>query len=162
MGLKAAGLFFSACWFWLRDQFCEFSEVLGGSCELELFVCAFGSSEPHHPNADVSLQMSKEHLDFSPLDERGHVGIGFAYFAGDVSSRFVDGSHHASARVTRTALRLERACVAIMFRGAVSDEPILSAVGFSRLGEVPAVCSQLLVAGACVAVGRGIVDKILA
>ena len=115
MVLKVAELFLSACWFWLRDQFCELPEVLGCSCELELFVCSFGSSKSHHRHTDVSLQMSKEHLDFPPLNERGHVGIGFAYVAGDVSSRFVDGSHHASAWVARAALSFERARFAVVF-----------------------------------------------
>lgn len=103
---KVSGLFFSACCFWLRDQFCEFSEALSGGCELELFICAFGSSEPHHRQAYVSLEMCEEHLDLSPLDERRHVGIPFADIAGHVSGSFMHGPHHASTRFTGTALRL--------------------------------------------------------
>ena len=38
---------------------------------MELFVCAFGYSEPHHPQTDVSLEMGKQHFDLSSLDERG-------------------------------------------------------------------------------------------
>jgi hypothetical protein len=38
-----------------RDPFCELPEVLSGGCELELFICAFWSSQPHHRHADVSL-----------------------------------------------------------------------------------------------------------
>lgn len=36
---NAGGLFLSACWFWLRNQFGELPEVLCCGCELELFVC---------------------------------------------------------------------------------------------------------------------------
>lgn len=75
---KTAWPFFSACWSRFRDQLCELPEVLGGCCELELFICAFGSSKSHHRHADVSLQMSEERLDFPPLNERGHVSIRFA------------------------------------------------------------------------------------
>ena len=154
--------FLSACYCWLRDQFGEFSEVLCCGCELELFVCAFGSSKSHHRHTDVTLQVGKQHLDFPPLEERCQVGIGFSDIARNISGRFVDGPHHASSRITWAALRLERTRVAIMLRSAVSHEPVFAAIGLSRLGEVPAVCPQLFVARACVAIGRGVLDEVFA
>ena len=102
--LKAAELFLSACCFWLRDQFCKLPEVLSCGCELELFVCAFWSSKPHHRDADVSFQMGKQHLDFPPLDERGHVSISFSDIAGDVTRRFVDRTKHVSGWLFGTAI----------------------------------------------------------
>ena len=59
----------SSCRGWYWHQFGQFAEVLGGCCEVELFVCAFGSPEPHHAHADVSFEMGKQHFDFSALDE---------------------------------------------------------------------------------------------
>ena len=114
MGVKAVDLLLSACRFWLRNQLGEFSEVLCCGCQLELFICAFWSSKSHHRDADVSLQMGKQHLDFPPLDERGHVGICSADIAGNISSRFVDGSHHASTRVPWATLRLKRTSIAVV------------------------------------------------
>lgn len=87
---KAAGLFLSPGWCRIGNQFWEFPEILRRGCELELFICTFWSTKPHHRGAHVSLQVRKEHRDFPPLNERGHGGICFADVARDVSGRFVD------------------------------------------------------------------------
>ena len=56
---EEALLSLSACYLRFWDKLGELSEVLCCGCELELFVCAFGSSKSHHGQADVSLQMGK-------------------------------------------------------------------------------------------------------
>ncbi len=65
-----------------------------------------------------------------------------------------------SARVTRAALRFQRACIPVVFRGAVSDEAVFATVGLSRFREVPAICPQFLVAWAYIAVSHRVIDKV--
>jgi hypothetical protein len=49
----------SSCWGSCGDQIGQFSEVLSVCCEVKLFICAFGSSELHHADADVSFEMGR-------------------------------------------------------------------------------------------------------
>ena len=146
--------------FW--HQFGQFPEVLGRCCELELFSCTFGFSQSHHPQSDVSFEMGKQHLDFAPFNERGHVSVGLADIARDVSCRFMNGPHEASAVVFRAALRFQRTCLAIVFGGAVSDEAIFATVGLSWLGELPAICLQHFAVWACVFVDHIVIGEVFA
>ena len=41
--------------------------------------------------------MGEEHLDFAPLDKRGHLGVGLADFADNIARGFMYRTHHASA-----------------------------------------------------------------
>lgn len=73
-----------------RDRLGEFPEVLRGICELELFGCAFGSSQSHHVQADVSFETCEQHFDLTSLDKQGHVGVRFADIPGDVPGCFMN------------------------------------------------------------------------
>lgn len=48
------------------------------------------------------------------------------------------------------------------FGAATTAKPVFTTFGLSRFGDVPAICSQLFVARACVAVGCGVVDEVFA
>jgi len=95
-------------WRCCRHQLRQFPEVLGCRCELELFGCTFGCSETHNSQTNVSLEVGKQHLDFLPLDERRHLGVGFVDVAGDISCGLMYRSQHLSGRLGRTTLRLQQ------------------------------------------------------
>jgi hypothetical protein len=53
-------------WAWgfrWRRQLCEFSEVLGGGCEVELIAGAVRSSEAKAVQAEDAFEMGEQHLD---------------------------------------------------------------------------------------------------
>ena len=56
----------SACRCGLRhgDQFCEFSEVLSGSCEKKFIPGAGGTAQPEAIQLENALEMGEQHLDF--------------------------------------------------------------------------------------------------
>ena len=129
---------------------------MSGGCELELFICAFGSSKSHHRHADVSFQMCEEHLNLPSLNKRCHVHVSFTDITGDVACCFTDRTNHISGWLFRTAICLQWACVAVVLRRSIFDEPVFAAVRLARRGKVPAICPQFFVVRAHVAVGRGV------
>lgn len=57
--VRSVRFFISACWQFFRFRLGQFRELLGVGCELELLLCAFSSSEPHHASINESLQVAK-------------------------------------------------------------------------------------------------------
>ena len=104
--------------------------------------------------------MGKKHLDLSPLHERGHVGVGFANVAGDISCCFVNGSEHFPGGLVRATLRFQVASVAILFARSVADQTVLADIRGARLREFPAGRLESISGGARIPVGVRIVGKV--
>ena len=105
--------------------------------------------------------MGKRHLDLSPLHERGHVGVGFANVAGDVSCRFVNGSGHFLGGLGRAAVRFRVAGVAILLARAIADQTVLADIRGARLREFSAGRLERISGGARISSGGRIIDKVV-
>ena len=138
--------------------------IYGGSGRLQRVGIArsrlWGHAD-HHAQADVSLQMSKEHLDLSPLHERGHLGVGLANVAGNVSCCFVNGSEHFPGELARAALRVQVAGVAVPLARPVADQTVLADIRGARLREFPAASLKCLSGRSGILVGARIVGKVI-
>ena len=103
--------------------------------------------------------MSKQHLDLLPLSSGGRIRVGQRQIASHIPRAFVDGAWDLPGRLAGTAARLERAAIAVVLAGAVSNETILIDTRAWRR-EVAVRPLQLLATGADVSVVLVVVSEV--
>src|SRR5215472_13398975 len=105
--------------------------------------------------------MGEEHLDLFALAARGLVGVGFGDCPGEVTRAFVDRSQHLAGWSIGTAVRLERARLAVAHARPVADQIVFRYTG-SRRGERSAIVLKNLSSRAVVGVAGVVVGEVLA
>src|SRR5215471_5351940 len=101
-------------------------EVLHDCGEVELVAGAGEPPQPHPLEAKMGLEVSKPHLDLLALVARS-IELRRAHeCAGDVAGILVDVSCDLAKGYPWTALRLERACIAVALGRQVSQHVVIS------------------------------------
>jgi hypothetical protein len=73
-----------------REQLGEFSEVLGGGCEVEFVAGAVWATQSEPPEAKDAFEVGEQHLDLLPELARDCVLRGLSDGAGHVSGGLKD------------------------------------------------------------------------
>ena len=111
---------------WEHDERSEGSkregfQVLYDSREMKFVTCTGETSEPHAFKTVVSLEMSKAHLDALAFVPRLKEALCPHEPARPIAAIFVNITRHLPGGYVRTALHLQRAGIAVKFRGTVSE-----------------------------------------
>ena len=132
---------------------------LGGGGQKKLVFRSVGTSQAQPIEPQNAFEVSKQHLDLLSLASRSCIRVGQRQIAGEVPRTLMNGPRHLAGGLSRTAMRLERAAVAVLLAGAVADEPILVDTRAWRR-EVAVRPLQLLAAGTGISVVLVVVGEI--
>src|SRR5882672_3270822 len=102
-----------------RNQRCEPPQVLGDGRQNKLILRAAWATQSQPTEPQDALQVCEPHLDLLALASRLLKALGTSERPGDVSGVLMDVARDLARWVFRTALRFERAYVAVELAGTI-------------------------------------------
>ncbi len=106
-------------WWWPSDQRCEPSQVLSDGSENKLILGAAWATQSKSTELQDALQVCEPHLDLLALTSRLLKALGASERPGNVSGMLVDVARDLASWFLWTALRFERANIAVELAGTI-------------------------------------------